>query len=280
MRNVIRIIGLKECTFLAYNLCMSIDYLEQYRSGKFDAWDKLVQSPEETLNSPDIAEQAVLIAGEIMARVSTNIGILRDTLISSGASLGPEGIPLSEQDLKFLTDKFGRLPLSVEAFYRKVGSIMLTPKTDYQYGRVSLEQKHGVALIALDPLQVYSPTDLKTFVEDYEDNDGEPFNLYLCPDYLHKQNISGGMPYFIELPPVSPEDRLDPLIQGERHSLSFVNYLRYCLKWGGFSGLDICEKKDSDIDLNWRNSFKRVKGSWRVAYQEMLSSLRKNLIDF
>lgn len=260
---------------------MRSNYLKRYQSGEYHVWDELVNSAPEVLSSQILREQAIKIANEIMARVRRNVTCLRSTLVSAGASVGPAGSPLTPNDLQFLTNRFGPLPLSLEAFYLSIGSISLTPKAEYDYGNVTLERANGVSLIALDPLQVYSATDLRGFLDDYEDNDeDEPFNLFLSPDFLHKQNISGGLPYSIELPPVTPADNLDPVVQGERHALSFVNYLRYCFEWGGFPGLDVLEQNDAEIDLNLRIGYKKVRGPWRQAYQQLLISLRKDLLDF
>jgi hypothetical protein len=67
----------------------------------------------------------------------------------------------------------------------------------------------------------------------------------------------------------------------ERNKLSFVNYLRYGFKWGGFPGLDVCEvENDKDIDLNWRMGFENVKGPWRPAYRRVLAELRKGVVEF
>lgn len=260
---------------------VNMDYLKRYQNGIFSAWDELVQQAPQFSNSPDYNEQAIALAEEIMVRVNSNLEHLRATLINSGASIGPKGVPSSANDFQFLTKEFGPLPLAIEIFYEKVGSINLTPKSDYSYGKVNLEKIDGVSLLALDPLQVFSATDLRWSIDEYKNGDKvDSFQLYLCPDFLHKQDISGGLPYSIELPPKTPEAIIDPVVQGERHSLTFINYLRYCFKWAGFPGLDVCEQKDEEININWRLGYKKVKGNWRSAYQRLLLELRKGLVEF
>jgi hypothetical protein len=46
--------------------------------------------------------------------------------------------------------------------------------------------------------------------------------------------ISGGAPYGVDLPFAGA----DPVFEGERHGLPFVDYLRLCLRWAGFPGLE------------------------------------------
>lgn len=287
-----------------------MDYLKRYQNGEHKVWDELVTLAPEKVSSSDFHGECNAVAEAIMVRVRSNIDALRSTLISAGASIGAEGTVWTPEALQLLTDKFGPLPISFEVFCRRIGSVALTPsktriaeksfviglfeglgifpKTEYQkpyYGEVTLEAD-GISLITLDPLrvEVFSATDLKLYLDEYETSyeceDGDPFDLPLCADFLHKQDISGGTPYAVELPPPTPEDKIDPIVQGYRYSLSFVNYLRHYFKWGGFPGLDVCELKDDDIDLNLRAGFKNVKGDWRAAYQRLLSKLRKDIVEF
>lgn len=296
-----------QCTQISV---VAMDYLKRYQHGDYKAWDDLVNLAPEKLSSSEYHDECNKVAEAIMVRVRENLDALRSTLISSGASIGPQGSPWKPETLQILSDRFGPLPISLDVFYRKIGSIALTPsktriaeksfvigvfeslglspKTEYRkpyYGEVTLETDR-VSLIALDPLklEVYSTTDLEFCLDEYETSyeceDGDPFDFPLCPDFLHKQDFSGGTPYAVELPPPTPEDRIDPILQGYRYSLSFVNYLRHCFEWGGFPGLDFCEQKDDEIEINWRAGFKNVKGDWRSAYQRLLLKLRKNLIEF
>lgn len=281
-----------------------MDYLKRYEAGEHKAWDDLVTLAPEKASSSEFHDECNAVAEAIMVRVRSNLDALRSTLISAGASIGPEGSPLTPEAFKVLTDKFGPLPISFEVFCRTVGSVALTPgktraaqkdfvsslfeglgifpKTDYKepyYGEVTLESD-GISLAALTPLrvQLYSAADISAYIEgcetSHECEDGEPFDFPFCADFF------GGTPYAVELPPPTPEDQVDPIVQGYRYSLTFVNYLRHHFKWGGFPGLDVCEQKDDDIDLNLRAGFKNVKGDWRAAYQRLLSKLRKDLIEF
>ncbi|MFN8659151.1 MAG: hypothetical protein U0105_22630 [Candidatus Obscuribacterales bacterium] len=239
----------------------------------------------QVLADSDLRTEAEAVAEALMLRVRKNAAVLRETLSASGAWIADETAPLTANDLKFLTEKFGPLPLSLDVFYRTVGSIKLIPKADYNYGDdVTLEQADGVSLIALDPLQVEAATELTWLVEECSEDPDYPFDefyFYLSPDYLHKQNISGGMSYSVQLPSPTAQEALDPAVRFERHELSFVKYLRYCFRWGGFPGLDVCEHTDEDdVPLNWRIGFYTVEGPWRPAYRRLPDSLTKGLVDF
>ena len=281
-----------------------MDYLKRYQAGEYKAWDELVSLAPEKLSSLEFREECNAVAEAIMDRVRNNLDAIRLTLISTGASIAPEGPPLTPEAFQILTERFGPLPISFAVFCRTIGAVALTPantraaqktfaiglfeslgifpKTDYQepyYGEVTLESE-GISLAALTPLrvQLFSAADLIADIEAYETSfeceDGEPFDLPFCADFF------GGMPCSVELPPATPEDQVDPIVQGYRYSLSFVNYLRHHFRWGGFPGLDVCEQNDDDIDLNLRAGFKNVKGDWRAAYQRTLSKLRKDLVEF
>ncbi len=275
-----------------------MDYLKRYEAGEHKVWDELVSLAPEQLTSSDFHDECNAVAEAIMVRVRSNLDTLRSTMISAGATIEPEGSPLTAEAFQVLTDKFGPLPISFEVFCRTIGSIALTPaktkaaqknfvtslfegvgifpKAEYD---VTLESD-GISLAALTPLrvQLFSAADIGAYIEEYETSDecedGEPFDLPFCADFF------GGTPYAVELPPPTPEDKIDPVVQGYRYSLSFVNYLRHHFKWGGFPGLDVCEQKDDDIDLNLRVGFKNVKGDWRSAYQRLLLKLRKDLVEF
>jgi hypothetical protein len=94
----------------------------------------------------------------------------------------------------------------------------------------------------MDPLCVDPPGVITYLFEEWEDeqesepgsNLEKPFRIDLSPDYLHKANISGGMPYAI----LVPFPGTDPVFTDERHALPFIDYLRLTFKWAGFPGLE------------------------------------------
>ena len=72
------------------------------------------------------------------------------------------------------------------------------------------------------------------------------FEASLAPDYLHKDNISGGSPYAVEL----PNPAADFVLLNERHELHFVPYLRMAiLRYGGFPGLEVSDAKPDFLEV-------------------------------
>jgi hypothetical protein len=73
----------------------------------------------------------------------------------------------------------------------------------------------------------------------------EGFSCPIAPDILHKDNVSGGAPYAIEL----PNRGADAPVVGEWHDVRLVPYLRIAiLDWGSFPGLSHTNPQDQ-----WRS---------------------------
>jgi hypothetical protein len=62
--------------------------------------------------------------------------------------------------------------------------------------------------------------------------------LELSADYLHKDNISGGPAYAIE---ITPEPSIDSSLLNEEHQTTFIDYLRIVFENGGFGRTDDIE---------------------------------------
>jgi hypothetical protein len=63
------------------------------------------------------------------------------------------------------------------------------------------------------------------------------FIYAMAPDYYHKEAVSGGAPYGINL----PNPAIDAPFEDEWHNTTFVNYLRISFRWGGFPGFERVE---------------------------------------
>ena len=82
----------------------------------------------------------------------------------------------------------------------------------------------------LDPLVVDPPEGPLAGLYD----EGDQIFVGLAPDDLHKDNVSGGDQYGLQL----PDPSADFIFMVERHNLLFVPYLRFpILRWGRFPGL-------------------------------------------
>jgi hypothetical protein len=220
-----------------------MDYLQRYVSGDRQAvWDDLRALGAAVRQEPH-AHVAEAVARETMRRVRRNCQRIVDRLAVSGYEFGvyPDGstgyytlgalvapTPAFASDRSRIEGAIGQLPLSLTAFWEEVGSVDLVGR---RQGWPEL----------LDPLVVYPPEAISSDLDSMEvDEHGEfrppaIFEGGLAPDYLHKDNISGGAPYAVELPNAG----VDFLLLNERHALFFVDYLRFAiLRWGGLPGLD------------------------------------------
>ncbi|MBS1955225.1 MAG: hypothetical protein JST89_13650 [Cyanobacteria bacterium SZAS-4] len=262
------------------------NFLQRYEAGEHNVWNEMVCSAPEIFKNEELMTEATAVARAIMKRVQLNASAVRQTLKNARANPGPGAAPQTDEDLSIFTKRFGPLPLSLDVFYRTVGSIELTP-VDYDYGDNELESRYGIELITLDPLLIEPANSLGWMVDDYdaqiaEDEEADnPLQFGLCPDFLHKADISGGTPYFVDIPAFSAEDKLDPLVNfDDMDPMPLVEYFRYCFRWGGFPGLAVMELEDREIDLNRKMPFTNAKGDWRKAAQGLLAELRTGLIAF
>jgi hypothetical protein len=215
-----------------------MDYIERYKNGEFEqVWNDL-QSMGPSIRDDEFFSQAQAVATETMERVRRNC----ETIISRLTKMGyvfdryPDGTrrfyspeplssPTSEthSDLLELEAEVGPLPLSIVSFWNVVGA-------------VDLVGMHSDWPDGLDPLVVHPPIGVLSSIYDYIQEDGDSLLFGdLAPDDLHKDNVSGGDPYGVEL----PNPLADFVFKNERHGLLFVPYLRLAiLDYGGFAGLD------------------------------------------
>ena len=142
------------------------------------------------------------------------------------------------------------LPISLQAWLLEVGCFNLIgtnndwPKTSY----LSDGNVNSNDVWLTDPLVVevtndyieYLYNEWKYGVEEEGLENVGPFKIDFSPDYLHKANISGGMPYEI----IADTPAVDSIVLNERTCTSFTGYIRNALLWGGFPG--IAHFNDSD----------------------------------
>lgn len=265
------------------------DFLARYEAGEHQAWDDLVRHAVFVSQHPDVVAEAQAVAEALMRRVRQNADAVRATLTQAGARLADERAPAAFGETQRLVANTGPLPVALAAFWKVVGSIDLLPPYSrgdgYGYGECSLEAE-GISLIALDPLSV-DGVDADYLVDGFEENcaesendDVEPLVFSVAPDYLHKQNISGGSSYQIELPPLNVFDALDPDVLNEAHATTLVGYLRACFEWGGFPLLRVASLPRDEIYINHRVAFEDVDGPWGPPAERLRERLRQNTVAF
>ena len=145
------------------------------------------------------------------------------------------GMPGAEADrqLGHLEKRVGIIPAALAAFWRNVGSVDLTGRhpewTGCDYPDSLLVYSVDAALSeANEYLELDDPA------TEYWASASGVFRAPIAPDKLHKENVSGGMWYGVEIPNASD----DPIVLEEGHDLPFTEYLEFALRWGGFPGLE------------------------------------------
>jgi hypothetical protein len=120
----------------------------------------------------------------------------------------------------------GTLPISLAAWSTVVGSVCLMRVDDT-----------GPDVAYPDPLVVLPPEavleELAEWRQDRLLRDMKPrFAAPMAPDDHHKEDVSGGPSYEIEL----PDPYADARVRNLEPSMMFVRYLRHAFEWAGLPG--------------------------------------------
>jgi hypothetical protein len=223
---------------------------DRYQKGFHqEVYDELL-AMQEHIYEPHVYGEALLVAKEIMRRVRFNIELIIPRLHEMGYlfregglwdNFSPEGkaridteypifqppTPDTLEHVTALEQLVGSLPLSLKCWFEEVGTVNLIglfPGNKRAYGPV------------LDPLCVETIEMVLFVVRVLMEMGGweEEPQLLLAPDGYHKYGYSGAGSYNM----VVPCKAVDAPFLNETHHTTFVNYLRICLKWGGFPGLE------------------------------------------
>jgi hypothetical protein len=174
---------------------------------------------------------ATVVARETMRRARHNVERLVERLPTFGFEFEDKPVADPPPDATTLIDalesEIGLLPLSLRTWFEEVGQVNLNgahPQWAFQYP---------------DPLVVDAPVEyIRSEYEAWsadrgtEWDRGSTFEVPVAPDYLHKANVSGGMPYGLAV----PNPGADGLLLWEPHQTTFVNYLRIAFFMSGMPG--------------------------------------------
>jgi hypothetical protein len=206
--------------------------MERYRDGqRRQVWTEMTSLGADLRSDGASRAEAASVARETMRRARANVERLVERLRSSGYEF--ESTPLIDpppdvaSKLDELEAEVGLFPLSLRAWFEEVG-------------QVNLNGAHPAWLFEYpDPLVVDAPLDLIRSEYAAWDADrgtewerGSTFEVPIAPDYLHKANVSGGMPYGLTV----PNPAADGLLLWEPHQTTFVNYVRIAFATGGMPG--------------------------------------------
>ncbi|WP_152568562.1 SMI1/KNR4 family protein [Thermoactinomyces daqus] len=131
--------------------------------------------------------------------------------------------PLLPEKISYLERKIGPIPLVLKCFYKHIGGVNFQgfhPDWEEIYADALWIESIDAAIVEWEECQ------------DIEEQENI-FYYPIAPDWLHKENVSGGMFYHIEF----PTSAVNPIIIMDQVSMTFLDYLTFSLKWGGFPGL-------------------------------------------
>jgi len=232
-------------------------FYERYQQGSYqEVYDELVALGENVF-APTLFKEARLVAKTLMQRVRYNLDLLLPRLHTLDYHFGegmwnpeddisPDERAMIENDIpvfriptaetlvcvKKLEQVVGTLPLSLNSWYEEVGCVNIVGFFPSRSDRTFNRQIGS----HIDPLLIYSAEFVLKMILEY-DRMGvwkkDP-TVPLAPDNLFKYGYSGSGPYAIQL----PHKAFDAPLLRERHHTTFINYLRICLRWGGFPGLE------------------------------------------
>ena len=218
---------------------------DRYLAGEHEQVWKELNALGDGVRSDAHSADALAVAYETMQRVLQNVRLLPDRLKgmgynfvqpgSGGGLFGfgkakahephvPPPADVADRIAELEGIAGGPIPLSLRAFFEVVGQV------DLNGDHPSLAPKDGQ--FTPDPLMVCGIEDAIAIVESNDGDEDDPLLFEFAPDALHKANISGGSPYAIAL----PQAVADALVEGEPHGVTFVEYLRIAIHWGGFPG--------------------------------------------
>ena len=222
--------------------------LERYLKGEtIQVYDDLYELGQEAL-SPNNFTQTDLILKETFQRVKFNLGIIYNELKAINYHfysdikddwqkplLSPvPNVEFLLLEVKSKTKNCGHIPLSLEYFYKIVGSCNFC--WDW-------ESNPDIPWEGADPIDI---PPINTFLNDFIYDDYENNDIILSGDYLQKDNISGSC-YNIEL---TESISVDSLLLHDNWDIPFIEYLRTTFENCGFSMANQCDYDDLDIFCN------------------------------
>jgi hypothetical protein len=220
---------------------------DRYISGQTEQVYQHILALEKEAFSPAYQNDIDQVLTELFNRVAYNLNIIYAELKTINYLFKTEfkynferplHKPLPEtsvllEKLDKAVNPFGFVPLSLKYFYEIVGGVNFV--WDYDTNESFMWQ-------LADPIQIasldavvdtvtgkYWHKELREIVAEEE----IPY-LELSADDLHKDNISGGPPYSLE---ITKHPSVDSLFINEPNNTTFIDYLRICIDNCGFPSI-------------------------------------------
>lgn len=237
---------------------------ERYLNGETEQVCNDIVVLGETAFSHVYRDEVDKVLTELFTRVAYNLNIIYAELQRIGYLFKTEfqhnferplhaPLPNTDDLLTTLNEAvipFGYVPLSLQYFYKIVGGVNFV--WDYE---TSDEFMWDMA----DPIQVASlDATVETVTNKYwpqemeeKIDEGDALYLELAADDLHKDNVSGGPAYSLE---ITKDPSVDGLFLNDPHATTFINYLRICFEYCGFPSINRPEHKN-----DYQSFFDKVK---------------------
>lgn len=130
---------------------------------------------------------------------------------------------------------FGFVPLSLKYFYKIVGGVNFA--WDYNTNDHLLwSMADPIQISSLDALaETVTDEFWQEEIEEYVNDESFGFAfLELSADEFHKDNISGGQAYALQ---ITKQPTIDSSFLNEPNNTTFIDYLRISFEYGGFPGM-------------------------------------------
>ena len=210
-------------------------FIERYLSGEdgSSVYDDIYVLAEETFSKEHFDDVHAVLT-ETFNRIAFNLQIIYQELNHINYVFKTEFDSNSDKPLLsplLNTDKliaeldeavsdFGKVPLSLKLFYKIVGTCNFA--WDYEtQSELLWDGADPIQISSLDDLVAYVSTDdWKEYMEETLEYDGDEIPaLELAADYLHKDNISGGPAYSLQ---ITENESIDGLFLNEPDRKSVV----------------------------------------------------------
>lgn len=213
-----------------------MNLLERYLQGDtVQVFEEIVRMGQNAFEKHTLPEVEAVLT-ETMVRVAYNLDLIYRALVDEKYCfkenptydfeyplLKPRsGAQDSILKLEGIVEEIGYVPLSLKFFYKIVGSCNFA--WDYN-------ANEEIPWEGADPIQINPIADVLSEATQFEFDD-QPPGLQVSADYYHKDNISGGQPYSVEL---TETPQVDSRFLDEEHETTFIGYLRIAMKNCGFT---------------------------------------------
>ena len=239
---------------------------DRYLNGQTEQVYKEIYALGQDASLPDYLTDIEKVLTETFQRVAYNLDIIYKELqeINYLFKTNPENNyekplhkPLADtefliQQLDNAVKPFGYVPLSMKYFYKIVGGVNFVwdyeTNEDFMWDMADPIQIASLDAVVETVMDEYWEEDVQQYVDD--ENFGNAF-LDLAADDLHKDNVSGGQAYAIQ---ITKEPSIDSNFMNEPNDTTFINYLRICFENCGFPGIT-----RPDMKNDYQTFFDKVK---------------------